>query len=254
MAVEQRQYEDFDIVLQYRRTVGSLSTGRIVLLPGEQTADPEITGQCVDQFENFDFCKVLSRLARTIVSNPGSKVIILRTDRPGLLPYALDSETVELFRVDPVAAIHSMTYGLEEASVEKEENNKPLEAAPVRVGYETLADSFGEFLYLRTRRAEVECPGCGLWSGFERVPDGHALFKCEKRCLSTGLDLRFVVGISRLWAAVSVVALMGTDLERFYLPRAWNDGRSWISREELQDKYAAYVAEKEAACSKLKAG
>jgi hypothetical protein len=201
-------------------------------------------------FEELEFPQVLKHLARAIGKVPYPRVIIERTDLPGLHPFVLDQETVNLFQVDPVEAIHSMSFEVQEAKVEKSKADViPIEPPPVRIGYDTLSDAFGEFVYLRTRRASVECPGCGHWSEATIDKDGKSSFVCQKKCKSLGLSLRFVVDIYRLWASVGVEELLSTPLEKFFLPRPWNDGRSWITREELVQKYEAYKAEKEEACS-----
>jgi hypothetical protein len=237
--------EALDILLQYRRN-GDHSEGRIVLIPSPEAEDQDLTARCVVEFEAEDFKQVLKRLAKTVAHYPGSKIILLRTDRPGLLPYVLDEGTTSLFRTDPVAAIHSMIFEMQEARLEKKpESGEPLEAPPVRAGYETLSDALGELVYLRMRRNSIECPGCGLWGD---VSD-NVSFTCAKRCWSKGLTVHMLIEPGRRWAGVAVEALLASPLSRFYLPRPWNDGRSWITREELQEKYTAYKVEKEQACS-----
>jgi len=240
MAAEQA--ETHDVLLEYRREENS-STGCIVT---------QIEGSAVsiEKFERITFRDLLTRLARTLAKTAGvPRVILRRTDCVNLFPYVLDRGTVELFRTDPVAAIHSMTFETPEAVVVKKPQNTPVEPAPLRVGYDTLADAFGELVYVRTRATSIECPGCGMWGEVNVSRTGRGVFTCKRKCAS---NFRVTISLTRLWAAVSVDALLDNEhMTRFFLPRSWNDGRSWISREELKTKYTAYTAEKEKACSLL---
>jgi hypothetical protein len=68
-------------------------------------------------------------------------------------------------------------------------------------------------------------------------------FVCPKKCRG-----RFIVTCQKELGYVDVRYLLeNTKLDRFYFPRAWNDGASWVSRESLQKKYNEYVKEKESA-------
>ncbi len=240
MAAE--QLETHDVFLEYRREENLSSGSLIVQIAGETVS--------VESFELSTFRDVLTRLARTLAKTAGApRVILRRTDCANLFPYVLDRATVELFRADPVAAIHSMIFETPEAVVVKKPESTPVEPAPLRVGYDTLADAFGELVYVRTRATSIECPGCGMWGEVTVGRSGRGVFTCRRRCAS---NFRVMISLTKLWAAVSVDALLDNEhMTRFFLPRSWNDGRPWITREELQTKYTAYVAEKETACSLL---
>jgi len=242
---------ELDIVLQYRREPDDLTSGRIVLLPGERANDPDATAHGLEVFERLEYKKVLTLLARAVTAYPEARVVFLRTDRPGLLPYVLDAETTKLLRMDPVAAIHAMTYEVPAfKSVRPPRATTPIEPAPLHVGYDTLADGFGENVYVRLRADSIECPGCGFWGKFVgREEQNDKLFQCEKRCWSSGIYLHLRLVTSTHWAAIHTEELLASPLERFYLPHAWNEGRAWISREELLDKYLTYKKEKEGICS-----
>lgn len=223
-----------DIALEYQRE-GQLSSGQVAVYAGGHLSHAE-------KFDRAEFPRLLTHLARLIAQHPSARVVLLRTDVPNLFPYVLDKETTELFRVDPVAAIHSMVFE-PEVNVAKKEDPRPVEIRPLRVGYETLADSFGEHVYVRVRSNSIECPGCGLWG---EMAEGH--FTCARRCSGA---ISFPIEPSRFWAGISVEHLLGTNLTKFFLPRIWNDGRSWVTREDLQSKYTAYRAEKDEACSRV---
>ena len=187
---------------------------------------------------------MFTRFAREVRNHPAACAAIMRTDRPGLLPYVLDAETTRLLREDPVVVIQSMNYPAQPVGKPPPEDTTPLEVSPIRTGHDTLAEAFGEKVYLRVRGGAVECPGCGYWG----VLQGTS-FRCEKKCRLSGEDYLFLFEVSKCWASVDVEALLASGLAKFYLPRSWNEGRSWVRREELCEKYAAYKAEKETACS-----
>jgi len=234
MAAE--QHDVADILLEYRREDGR-STGRLLTLYAGKPHN-------LETFEKVEYRNLLTRLARVLASTPLARVVITRTDAPNLFPYVLDKGTVDLFRTDPVAAIHSMIYELPEARMEKKTEDEAVEVAPLRVGYNTLADAFGDDVYVRTRQHSIECPGCGLWGDADVDGKGKGKFTCKRSC-----ELSVPIYLYRLWAAISVEELLGTQQKRFFLPRPWNDGHPWVTREELEKKYAAYKAEKEEACS-----
>ncbi len=97
------------------------------------------------------------------------------------------------------------------------------------VGHDTLAHGFGDRVYIRRRGDKVECPFCGVW-------------RTEKECrCNTPLTL---ITETEIWASVLTLSLLTSNKERLFLPRAWNQGRPWISRDALKEKFFSYVKEK----------
>jgi hypothetical protein len=239
MAAEQKATHD--VFLEYRRE-GSLSSGNLIVQSEGRTLSAE-------GFEQVTYRDLLTRLARALVKTTNARVVLRRTDCANLFPYVLDQATVDLFRTDPVAAIHSMTFETPEAPVKQAQEPHIVDPPPLRVGYDTLSDAFGESVYVRTRSTSIECPGCGLWGEVEVGRAGRGVFTCHRRC--DGLQV--TISLTKLWAAVEVDVLLATGLKRFFLPRLWNEHRPWITREDLETKNTAYRAEKEKACSLLAA-
>ena len=66
------------------------------------------------------------------------------------------------------------------------------------------------------------------------------VFDCKKKCRN-----RFVVTCMTTWGYVHIEDLLKTTLNAFYFPRAWNEGRPWVSRETLNTLYNQYKTEKE---------
>ncbi len=238
------------VMLSYRRTAEDLSTGDIKSDENGLTTDE-------GTFENLEFKRMMQKLASVLLCFPEDQpvdVLLQRTDREGLLPYKLDAATVNLLRTDPVAAIQAMEYPTHSPSgtVRRVREERQLHVLPpIQVGHEALADSFGDVLYFRVRGHELECPGCGFWGMFtspglladpERAGQVFkTIFVCPKKCKE-----RFAVTCQEKLGYVDTEFLLErTKLDRFYFPRAWNGGRSWVSRESLQKKYDEYKAEKE---------
>lgn len=242
--------------LEYRRDVGTmLSSGAIT-----SNENGLITEE--GEFEGVEFRKMLAQLAGVLTNWPLEQEVfvdLLRLDHPSSGAYRLDKATVHLLRTDPVAAIATMEHPTQSPSTTLQrlhEERAPKAMVPIPAGYLTLADAFGEQLYFRVRKHELECPGCGFWGMFtspklladpERVGSVFkTVFVCPKKC-----GQRFVVSCDEAWGYVDTKYLLErTTLEQFYFPRAWNEGKPWVSRSALENKYDEYKKEKDA-CSTL---
>jgi hypothetical protein len=121
------------------------------------------------------------------------------------------------------------------------------------VGHETLADSFGEYLYCRGRpeREEVECPICGRWAKVSGIPwrvDGKPIGMREGLCCSScSTSIAMAFSHDRRWGVVQTKDLL--DLSppptRFFFPRAWNEGKNWIEYDALKTKYNNFQKDKD---------
>jgi hypothetical protein len=89
-----------------------------------------------------------------------------------------------------------------------------------RAGADTLADAFGEEVYLKVRDGRFEDPATGRWVplGFEQKLVGE-------------------------WVRVAITDLLGLPADRFFLPRRWNVSGPWITRAALLEKYEEYMKE-----------
>lgn len=242
-----------DVVLEYKRVKGSLSTGSIYYRADEKL-------ELDSSFEDFEFSHMLKNFADMLRRYPDAGAIWHRTDRPGLIPYRLEEGVVTLFREDPVAAIASMCPP-QQAQSPSREIQRVREASPrirmiaasVRAGYDTLADAFGGAVYAKMRArtngvSYVECPCCGIWALIHQMtgdPKICTSICMNGRCQVFDKPLPFIAENDR-WAGYPTSTLLATASRRFYLPRSWNNGRSWVSWLELNAKYTEYEKEKEA--------
>jgi hypothetical protein len=242
--------------LEYRRIGNSMSSSGSII----SNENGLITEEA--EFDGIEFRKMMARLAGVLQRWPVEQAVdvdLVRLDHLGTGVYRLDTATVQLLRTDPVAAIATMEYPMASPSTTVQrlrEERTSRACAPIPAGYVTLADAFGDQLYFRVRKHELECPGCGFWGMFispgllksdERMGSVvKTAFVCPKKC-----GQRFVVSCDTEWGYVSTKYLLeNTTLERFYFPRSWNEGQSWVSRVTLQHKYDEYQKEKDACSSK----
>lgn len=232
-----------EVILEYKRE-GQQSTGCIRLRASSHE-------NVLFEFEQLDFEPMLYKFAEALQENPEAAGVLQRIDRPGLVPYVLDERIVSLFRIDPVAAVKSMSvpYGSPSNTVKRVQEEKSPVTSGLRAGHTTLADAFGEELYSRydKDRDRVECPCCGIWGSITvKDADGGFFLSCKNpACVSFDKPLAMQRRNGR-WASFPTFALLATHSERFYFPRAWNDGRVWISWEGLNNKYEQFQKEKKA--------
>ena len=234
------------VLLRYRRVPETeLSRGDLVV----ETAEERIQSS----FEGWTFSEMLKQLHRKLGAAETS-VYFQRTDREGLLPYRLDDKTVELLRTDPVAAIQAMTVRMPtpaEVLDNIKKSRTPLVVPPLSAGIATLADGFGEYVYVRVKENTLECPGCGFYSAFalagvfaQRQKDEpmRVMFTCSKKC-----RIRVIAMCESEWAYVRTEDLVKSSLEKFYLPRAWNTSGVWATREELEARLTQFRKDRETA-------
>jgi len=219
-----------EIVLRYSRDITSeLCTGELILRSGGVETQ--------DKFSRIFFTRVLAKLAALIKVADVKAVIVERTDRTGFLPVLLEVDVVELLKQDPVAAIrHFSPTGMSSTRMyTPKKKEEPLPPAPVfKLGYDTLADAIGDYIYSQRNKAgELECPGCGFWRSAKL-----GLFKCSN-CSFTA-----PVRETLTWARFKTVDVLDAPNNRFFFPRKWNRNGVWIFKEDLRALYEEWLQEK----------
>lgn len=221
-----------EIVLTYRRE-GEAYTGSLVY--AVKTVP----------FTAKSYAWVMREVHLALVDLPEAEVQLVRDDRPGLLPVKLDPGARMLLRDDPARFIEvhtvapriiDMTNGQKPERVAKLVERYEIPArSRLRVGHDTLADAFGEVVYLKLHKARVESPVDGRWVILGALEQLLGLRVQE--ALNTEGDLSG-------WATVRVEDLLAVNTEQYFLPRAWNSTGPWISKATLREKYEAYLKEK----------
>lgn len=236
------------VLLAYRRTDGELSTGSFSLSVGDE--QPTL----LSSFEKLEFRKMLREFAVYLLQYPTAHGAIQRTDRPGLVRIQLAPDEIARFRRDPAEAIRQRIIPPQRVVIGVDKStprDKPAPSSvrePLKAGYATLVECFGDFVYARARfethRASIECFCCGMWTPVEYNMSRPG-YHCKKCVQDFPIeDIAREAGF--LGIRVSTLLALPTMMkERFFLPRAWNDHKNWISRSDLERRYNEYIKEKE---------
>ena len=213
------------ILLQWKRHPASVEW-TIARLPEQR----QLEGAGESSFE-----EMMRRLAFHATCFPAAALQMQRIDRPGLPVHTLDEETSQLLRQDPEQVIRTMQVAVH---VPADLPRSP--AAPVlAVGRDVLAAAFGDQLHCRVRKEkEVECPGCGRWQPVATD------FRCALCALAVSMTFSLNPETSHCWGIVRTQDLLASSHPRFFFPRAWNEGRYWITREALTQKYEQFTEER----------
>ena len=238
------------VTLEYARVGNTLhSKGRILSDENGQVTEEGLPLEC-------SFVWMMTRLGGTLghwPDEPEILVVLRRTDHPNLSPYVLDKATVALMRKDPEAAAATFEFPQHTPSdsARRVAQAKQPIVPPLVIGVDVASEAFGDDLYFKVREHELECPGCGFWGMFispgllhheDRAGEcAKCIFICSKKC-----HVRLPVTCLKKWGYVSTEYLLNhTKLGGFYFPRAWNEGKPWVTREALKKKYDEYLTEKE---------
>lgn len=223
------------ITLEYQRA-GSLFSGRLVV-------HRDLASSEVLPFERACFEWMFLRLADSLRELPHADVVVSRTDREGLVPMPLDRRLVSELVQRPeetITALANPVGGPSHVRGETVACQPP--PSPVLTGVEAQAEEFGEHVFVRVRRSQLECPGCGFWSP---LPEEGTLFRCRKAC-----RIELSTSVLDRWATIAVEQLLASKAPSFFLPRMWNPSGLWISHSALQAKHATYRTSMETApCS-----
>ena len=222
-------------------------------------------GLIVDTFTGFVFARMMARFASQAIRHPTAALYMARTEKEDLEPYLLDDKTSRQLREDPASVIQSMTVDhrvVERVKAQLEDGIKVKDEVKLQLrgGHDTMADAFGDFVYIKLRPHDTdgmqgECPFTGKWIGF-----GANANNTSQLLLKTGRENAHadwlpieLVGGSKVenprWVRVKTEDLLLHTLkdgypERFFIPRKWNETSPWIKREKLGVRFSQYKKEK----------
>jgi hypothetical protein len=200
-------------------------------------------------FVGWTYKRIIVRLHELMKEHDITRVFFQRTEREDILPVELGERMLKLLRNDPLSAYRAMSY---------EPASQTMKNAPVAAGYDTLAEAFGEELYLQMTNGRVEDPETGEWLQLGYGPRfGWRIRRNDSKPAAwiriepvddapegTGFAER--VAYAR-WAKVSIHTLLEQKFERYYLSRAWNEDGPWISHDNLKRRLEQYLADREKA-------
>lgn len=215
-------------------------------------------GACLREFNSETFGGMLHLLSDSLNFYPFAVLVFQRTDRVGLMPVTLETEMRDLIRKDPEEAAEKMSPPPRTVMVDTEV--KVSARASVRTGHDTLADSFGDKIYMRLEGDKIEFPFDGRWKSFTSYDDSRNAGWEQKECLQIPEYMykyphKRPSGpwispwkVSSLWAVIPTTTLLDVGEEqgitRYYLPRAWNESGGWISHENLKKMYDDFLEER----------
>lgn len=203
-----------EIHLKYRR-VGDAYSGELAGTP----------------FEGLSFASIMSMLSRRVQGVPDEElpeVRLERTERAGLMPAFFTPAQVLLLRDDPARLAQELsppavTVHVRDAKASEPKGELSVDREPLRAGFDTLADSFGDVVYLSLRDGRVESPYTGRWVPLEEVPGA--------------------VPVHPEWASIDTEKLLASGHPQFFLPRRWTR-LTWVSQGKLRGLYEAFKKEK----------
>lgn len=181
---------------------------------------------------------VLSDVLRTCC--PDATVVMRRSDRPGLEEIVLDNQLRDTIRDDPDRYLRATTEP-DRVVVVRKRSPEQYVSPHIRAGYDTVAEAFGDHLYVRLRDdGRVECPMCGRWHAV--IHEGSVVPMLRCTCNPTGIPVTVVSGS---WIEIATTVLTTVEfLTRYYFPRSWNP-EGWITKDELKQRYNQYLKETE---------
>lgn len=229
------------VTLFYKRFGPETFNGEVVISEAGSVAP-------LPGFQGINFLEMMKLFSKALSENPGSSAFIQRTDRPGLMPFALPPEQVISLINDPEGEVERLSFPAQRVVIKESPPppEEPLENAvlPLEAGYDSLANCFGHQVFAKARKAEgtdqieAECPACGDWAILKFSTEGvHCPCECG---ITSRVDL---VPEDPSWAGFKVTDLLLTGCERFFLPRRWNNYKNWISSKDLQSRYSEFVKE-----------
>ena len=212
---------------------GEKSHGEVVLQKDGQE-DRELSA-----FSGIDWHYMMQNFAGALVAHSDARGTIQRTDRPGLALYHLSDLDLARFRSDPEGAIKAMTFRVDESLKPRPQTVNVMQALPAAV--QVITEAFGEMVYMRAMFSEK---GITIISPFTGVltaaADGHLMCPDNTPLIC---DTSYV---EQGWVGVPVLELLLKKMEKYYLPRKWNEG-TWITWADLKKRYDDFEAEREKA-------
>lgn len=224
------------------------------------SSDDDVTR--VRPFASKTFAQMMREVHLALMEYPNYELVFSRGESRHFREYVIEEPLRVLLRDDPVAAIRELSPA--NVTVDMRTRRKkaaeefsdrvtiespapsstvPSGLSPLPAGHDTIAESFGDEVYLRTRGDLVECPCCGRWQGTLRAYPTAVDMYCPCQFLVPGKVVTRE-GSARGWFAVRTQTLLSSNRERYFLPRAWNPNGGWIKHEDLLVLFTSYMKEK----------
>lgn len=171
-------------------------------------------------FAGLPYDRMMWMVHEELEAHPEARLEIERYE--AAYPMSMAPELVDLLRTDFEEAMRRLNPPAQRVVVGGARRTVTM---GLRHGVDTLADAFGERVYLSRRAGQVESPFTGRWE-----PEGP-------------YEALGLVTESATWATIPVYDLLASECDRFWLPRRWNRHKGWIGKGELQDMLDTYRKE-----------
>jgi len=207
------------------------------------------------EFKGWSYARMITRLSEKARKDTDAPIFLLRLEQKPPVMVPIHNDMAEMLRNDPVLYIRSTTFGGE--GLKRKKRTNTLKPKPLVSGVDTLAQMFGDNVYVRVRMPgegvfEGQCPECGNWTGFGLKADkGQYLLRCTEGCHNVN-SYKTWLPIERLepntkeenprYAVVSTETLLARNKSRYCLPAL---GGQWITHEKLSSEYNKYKKEKD---------
>lgn len=236
-----------ELELEYCRE-GTTYTGQLSYAP------EGLPGRVVlATFNKTSYRQMLERLSDTLRAHEEvTQVRMLRSDSFTVKPVSLDEPTVHLLRTDFDKIIDSFCPAPVHVTVREKagaQAGSPATCAhpEIPAGYDTVVDSFGDYVYIRLRKLDTPAESALLVESFVNGRWLRGYEKDEQYIEVPQLECT-LERVSNKWARVKTTELLyrgkANAVQDFFLPRAWNKKGSWISYEELRTMFVNYSKEK----------
>lgn len=195
----------------YSRNPDNTSTGSVSLGPEHWS------------FAELTFKEMLAHVSRVLLKTAAEAILIVRPTSRKTHEFLLEAQIVEALRTDLEKAENMMTWT---PTAKNESKPEVLGHPSIRAGLSTLAESFSDEVFILSTVDRLECPFCSLWvPAFEKF-----------HCTNCGQEIELVHRVhEERWYLAKVQDLLASNAPKFFLPRRWNKGKTWISKEELQE-------------------
>jgi hypothetical protein len=194
-------------------------------------------------FESQTFTWAFARLAEFLQGAPEAGATLVRRMGPNEAghEYPLDTELLQLLRVDPLRAIRSLQPETRRVVLPRLPPEATI-ATRLQSGVDTLARALSDVVWLRRRADLVESPFTGRWVPYKTTQLDQAG--------SPLLDLSVPPphAATDAWVPVLLATLLATNAPRFYLPALC---QGWVLRGDLETHYQSYLVNKETACNTI---
>ena len=233
-----------DLILAMHREERLNAEGYCCFTGHLDTVCEDVKDNTRDYFsEAITYRKAMDYLIVAARKHNEARLFLLRLEqKPVPVALQFDKATACLLREDPVAFLRMMDPAmgqpqkLDVSMRVRKERTTAIKPHPIPSGYDTLAEAFGDDVYIRRKvvagSVVYESPITGRW-----VP-------------VTELGA-WAADVNNKWAVVPVINLLHfADVEEFFIPRAWNKEGPWISASSLRNKYDKFVTERER-CSRI---